>query len=422
MIPSPASPFARNVALYPWFKFCQNLLFWQAIWFLYFQAELSAAQALILYAVYDVATTVLEVPSGYMSDRLGRRKTLVAATIMGAVGAALIAVGQGFAVFVVGQICLGAAASFASGTENALLYESLKSLGREEDVEAQETRGWRFSLSALGLSAFTGGAMGLISYPLAFAAASMAMGAAMVIAFYFTEPPHDKAAFGQGPRAQWIHLRQALRMPVLGWLFALSVLMYGFSHVPFVFGQPFISEALGNVGWRADAPLVSGGVSALMMLVSVGATLIAVRLRHRIGLPAMLLLAFGMQIGLIAVLAVTNSILAIMVLFMRMVPNSFSTPFIVARMQPLLGDSGRATFLSLQSFAGRLLFAATLLLASAQTSGDGAMPYAEIRVSLAWYAIVGAICLLALGLTARAAQVEPKRGILPAQRSGDDPS
>ena len=26
---------ARNIALYPWFKFFQNLLFWQAIWFLF---------------------------------------------------------------------------------------------------------------------------------------------------------------------------------------------------------------------------------------------------------------------------------------------------------------------------------------------------------------------------------------------------
>lgn len=415
-----SGPMERNVALYPWFKFCQNLLFWQAIWFLYFQAELSAAQALVLYVVYDVATTVLEVPSGYMSDRLGRRMTLLAATVMGVLGTGLIAVGQGFAVFVLGQICLGAGASFASGTENALLYESLKAAGREEEIEAQETRGWRFTLTGLALSAFSGGAMGLVGYPLAFAAGAVAMGAALVLAWQFTEPPHGTTETAQGLRAQLRHFRQTMRIPVLIWLFALSVLMYGFGHVPFVFGQPFIAEALSTAGWRTDAPLVSGGVSSLMMLVSVVATLMAVRLRHRIGLPAMLLFAFGMQIGLIAVLAVTNNVLAILVLFLRMVPDSFSTPFMVARMQPLLGDSGRATFLSLQSFAGRLLLAATLLFASTRTSGTGAMSYVEIRVSLAWYAAAGAAFLLALGLTARLAQVEPKRGFLPAQRSGPD--
>ena len=71
------STLTRNIALYPWFKFAQSLIFWQAVWFLYFQNVLSPAEAIILYAVYDISVTVLEVPSGYASDRLGRRRTLV---------------------------------------------------------------------------------------------------------------------------------------------------------------------------------------------------------------------------------------------------------------------------------------------------------------------------------------------------------
>ena len=35
----------KNITLFPWFKFCQNLLFWQATWFLYFQQELSARRS-----------------------------------------------------------------------------------------------------------------------------------------------------------------------------------------------------------------------------------------------------------------------------------------------------------------------------------------------------------------------------------------
>ncbi|MGI9356810.1 MAG: hypothetical protein ACR2PF_16830 [Rhizobiaceae bacterium] len=83
----PKSEMAKNVGLYPWFKFFQNLVSWQAVWFLYFQCELSASEAILLYAVYDVATTVLKVPSGYLSDRLGRRITLIAAAIAGFAGA-----------------------------------------------------------------------------------------------------------------------------------------------------------------------------------------------------------------------------------------------------------------------------------------------------------------------------------------------
>lgn len=385
----------RNVALYPWFKFVQNLTFWQAIWFLLFQNELSAAEAILLYAVYDVATTVMEVPSGYMSDRLGRRRTLIAAAFFGAVGAGLIAAGSGFAIFAIAQVCLGATAAFSSGTDNALLYESLKAQGREAEVEAQETRGWQAALMGLALSAITGGFLASYAFQWAFVAGAAAQAVALCIAWRFVEPPHDNRAIASaGLSGQWQHFRQAMQRPVLVWLFVLSVLMYGFSHVPFVFGQPFIAQALEGVAW--SPPIVSGAVSTVMMLVSVLASMIALRLRQRIGLAAILLLAFTIQIGLIGVLALTSSALAIAVLFLRMVPNSFARPFIVARMQPLLDDAGRATYLSLQSFVGRLLFAGSLLLASAQVQQGTVMASADIQATLGIYAIGGIFFLLAL--------------------------
>ena len=407
---TPSLDMSKNIALYPWFKFFQNLIFWQAVWFLFFQTQLSAAEALLLYAIYDVGTTVMEVPSGYMSDRLGRRPTLIAAAIAGCAGAGLIAVGDSFAVFALAQVLLGASAAFASGTDNALLYESLSLAGRQDEVEHQETRGWQFSLTALALSAFIGGVMAQLSFGFAFAAGAAAMAIACVIAFKFTEPSHttptgDHLQFTQ----HWRLFCNAVGQPVLLWLFSLSVLMYGFSHIPFVFGQPFIAEALGKVGWQTEAPMVSGSVSALMMIVSVIASLYAIRLRQRIGLPALLLLAFGIQIGLIAVLAITNSVFAIAVLFLRMVPNSLSRPFIIARMQPLLTDAGRATFLSVQSFAGRLLFAATLLWASWSIPEGTEMAYGDIRQTLAWYVVAGCTFFAVLLLSVRRAAIEQRK-------------
>jgi hypothetical protein len=49
----------RNTQLYRWSRFLRSLIFWQAVWFLYFQNVLSATAAILLYAVYDVAATLL---------------------------------------------------------------------------------------------------------------------------------------------------------------------------------------------------------------------------------------------------------------------------------------------------------------------------------------------------------------------------
>ena len=388
----PPGP-ARNVALYPWQRFFQNLLFWQAIWFLYFQSELSAAEAILLYAVYDLTVTVLEVPSGYFSDRLGRRRTLLISGVAWVAGTAALAVGGGFWVFLLGQAALGAGSAFMSGTDSSLLYESLVAEGREAEVEAQELRAWRFSFSALGLSAVTGGAMALVAHPLAFWAATAAAAVALAITWGFVEPRHERREAGEWQRLA--EMLGQLRQPVLAWLFVLTVAMYGFSHLPFVFGQPFILQALDGVGLAASAPLVSGAVVSVMMLISVGTSLVAERVRARIGLRAILLLAFGMQVLLPFAMTLSASVALIAVLLLRMVPNSLSQPFITARVMPLLASDSRATFLSLKSLCGRVFFALSLAAISG-AGGAGEMEFAAIRVVLGGYAAAGAVLWLGL--------------------------
>ncbi|WP_108816036.1 MFS transporter [Loktanella sp. Alg231-35] len=391
----------RNIALYPWFKLLQSLIFAQAVWFLYFQAKLSAAEAIMLYAIADLATTVLEVPSGYASDRFGRRVTLIIAGCCSTIGAGLLAVGDSFAIFAAGQIMMGAGGAFLSGTDSAFLYESLSAAGRADDVEAQEVKAWRFTFAALAMSAVTGGAVALYSFPLTFVLSAVALFAGIIISLRFVEPPRQDTAPQAGEVMRLGALGDALRNPVLIWLFALAVLMYGFSHIPFVFGQPFIQEALASVGLAQDAPMFSGLVTTVMMLLSVVASFFATRLRHRVGLVAILLLAFGMQITLSGVLALTNAPIVIAVLLLRMVPDALSKPFVTARIQPLLRDEARATYLSLQSLCGRVLFAATLFVASGATQSADTMPYADIQMVLGGYVAAGVIAITLLAFFAR---------------------
>ena len=398
---------SRNIALYPWFRFSLNLVFWQAIWFLYFQSELSAADAILLYVCYDLASTAMEVPSGYMADRLGRRITLLLSAAASLLGAVLLVFGGGFAAFALAQVLLGTSAACASGTDSALLYESLAEAGREDEIEAQELRGWRFSFVALALSASLGGVMSLYGYGWSFAATALAMAAALLLALCFAEPKRQSPTV----RSEWarlLTLRDAFRHPTLIWLFALSVLMYGYSHLPFVFGQPYINEALSHVRLQAETPLVSGLVTALMMGVSVVTSLVAPQIRQRLGLPAILLLAYGIQVAICLGLILSNAVVGIAFLFLRMVPNSLSRPFILATIQPHLQDQSRATYLSLQSFLGRLLFAASLYAVAGSASDTGAMSYPEIQRILTWYVGAGVICLATLALTLGNAQLSAR--------------
>jgi len=391
---------ADNITLYRWMRFLRSLTFWQAVWFLYFQEALSGAQAILLYAVYDVATTVLEVPSGYMSDRLGRRKTLIASAFAALGGVVFLAIGGSFWAFALGQILIGMGAAFASGTEESILYESLEASGREDEVEAQEVIAWRYGFTALALSAVTGGLMALIDPRLPFIASALAMLGLIYVSFRMVEPTRDESKTSS-EIMRLSQLGDAFRNPILMWFFALTVCMYGMSHLPFVFGQPFILEALDSAGFASSAPLVSGAVTATMMVISVGVSLFALRLRHALGLPLMLLGAFGLQIAISGVMALTESAIVLVFLMLRMVPDALSRPFILGRIQPLLSDDSRATWLSLKSFVGRLVFASALALGAVSATDAGLLPYEDIRAILTVACVIGALALGALAFSAR---------------------
>jgi MFS family permease len=392
----------RNFALYPWFKFVQQLIFWQATWFLYFEGKLSAAEAILLYVVADIATTVLEVPSGYMSDHLGRRWTLLSAAICYVCATGLLVVAEGFALFALANVLLGAAWAFASGTDSSLLFESLKAEGRVAEVEAQELKAWRFSFAALALSALSGGVLALYGAILPYVATALAALGLLGITVLLKEPPPTpQATHRESLRA----IGASLSQPTLLWLLCLSLATYAFSHIPFVFGQPFIREAMASAGYNGQTPLVSGMVTFLMMAISLAVSLVAPPLRKALSLPGILLLAFGMQVALTAALSVSNSLVVVALLLLRMVPDSLSSAFMLARIQPLLPDGVRATYLSLQSLVGRIVFSAMLSLAALYAPANAVLAYADMQVILTGFTVLGVLLLVALATTARRAEV-----------------
>jgi len=188
----------------------------------------------------------------------------------------------------------------------------------------------------------------------------------------------------------------------------LNMAMYILGHVPFVFGQPFILATLESLGLAGEAPLVSGGVSATMMAVSLLASLVVVPLRRRLGLP--LLVAFAIQILLCAALALSGSLLALALLFLRMVPDALSWPLILARIQPLLSSASRATYLSLQSFSGRMIFAGTLLFAADAIPGEGQMDQGALATVLGAYTIAGLVVLGLLAVALLRVRIEQPPG------------
>ena len=61
-----------------------------------FASKFSISEVLLLESVYYIAVVILEVPSGYVSDRMGRRPTLMAAAALLGLSYILFFLGDSF--------------------------------------------------------------------------------------------------------------------------------------------------------------------------------------------------------------------------------------------------------------------------------------------------------------------------------------
>ena len=79
----------RNLQLYGWYFPLSRTYFWSPIFFLFFSERFSIEQILQLQSLYYVSAVVLEVPSGYLSDRVSRTATLLMSALASVLSYAL---------------------------------------------------------------------------------------------------------------------------------------------------------------------------------------------------------------------------------------------------------------------------------------------------------------------------------------------
>lgn len=145
----------RNVRIFSLYKAVISISPQLAVFFLFFVELVSLREAVLLGSVSYFSIFLLEVPSGYCSDRYGRRLTLILASVMTVCSFLLFIVAASFAVLFVAQILMAAGIAFRSGSESALLYDSLRVLGRESEYTERESAAQKWSMATLACSCST---------------------------------------------------------------------------------------------------------------------------------------------------------------------------------------------------------------------------------------------------------------------------
>lgn len=391
----------RNAALYQWYSAVFNAHFWMPIFVLYFLQHMSLSSVLALEAVYYAGIVLLEVPSGYFSDRFGRRLTLMISNVSLVIAYSVFLFGDSFAEFAVAQILLAAGLAFNSGTDTSLHYDSLASIDREDEFDWREAKAARNGLLASGAAGLIGGIAGVFDLRLAYALSCGTALAGLVIVLLMREPAsHEKRLVAMGPVAQVKTCAAYLGQPTLRWLFAFFVVMTVLNHVPYEFYQPYIALTLpesllpGN-----EAPIVTGVHMAIVMLIAAWFAARSIQLRDKLGLRGVLLSAGVLQTIIILSMGLLLHPLVAVLCLLRSVPRALMAAPMNAAIAPRVQQTQRATYLSIQSLAGRLAFSAWLLILAVVPIGQaGEGSWGALSNRLLLSAAIGLIALTCLWL------------------------
>lgn len=157
--PAPAdATVSRNVRLLSWFSFLGDFRMYGPIQVIYFaQVTGSYTTAASLLAVKKLSAAAFEVPTGVLSDRLGRRGTMITGAVVMVAAHLGYAGASGYAVLLVAVVLEGLAMSLWSGNNDALLYDTLLEAGRQEEFPRHSGRVNSMFQIALALSAALGG-------------------------------------------------------------------------------------------------------------------------------------------------------------------------------------------------------------------------------------------------------------------------
>ncbi len=115
--------------------FFSTLYFYIPVGTLYLRGRgLSYVQINSLWGIIVATMFLTEVPTGMLADRLGRKRSINVALALQVLGEVVFVFADSYWFFAVASVIGGLGFAFSSGCVEALVYDSLKSEGREEEM------------------------------------------------------------------------------------------------------------------------------------------------------------------------------------------------------------------------------------------------------------------------------------------------
>ena len=313
---------------------------------------LSYGQITILKAIYSIAIVVLEIPSGYLADVLGRKKTLIIGSILGFIGFFTYSISYGLIGFLIAEIILGFGQSLISGADSAMLYDTLDDLGQKDEYTKYEGRVISIGNLSETLAGIAGGVLVGISLRFPYIVQTGVAFIAIPAALTLIEPKRKIIASNFG-------FKYILEI-VKNSLYDNKELRWNIIHSSIIGAATLTMATLIVQKYLLliDIPLFYFGIIWPALNITVGiVAFYAYKIERKFKKTnSLILISIFIPLGFIALSQIVGY-WGLAILFIFYVFRGFATPILKDYINRLCNSDIRATVLSVRNFVIRIFFA-----------------------------------------------------------------
>lgn len=318
----------------------------------YQENGLSLSDISILKAIYSISIVVLEIPSGYLADVLGRKKTLIIGSVLGFIGFFTYSISYGILGFLIAEIILGFGQSLISGADSAMLYDTLDDLERKDEYTKYEGRVISIGNLSETLAGLAGGLLIGISLRFPYFVQTGVAFIAIPAAFTLIEPKRNTKVLNTGIKYILNIVKYALYdNKELRWnIIHSSIIGAATLTMATLIVQPYLL--------LVEIPLFYFGIiwPALNVTVAIVA-LYAYKIERKLNKNlSLLLISLFIPLGYIALSQVVGY-WGLAILFVFYIFRGFATPILKDYINRFCTSDIRATVLSVRNFIIRIFFA-----------------------------------------------------------------
>lgn len=180
----------RNIKLDYISTFITNLNMQSCIWVLYLTyCNMTLLQIGLLEGIYHITSMICEIPSGAWADLVGRKRSMLISRVCITISCIIMLFSRNFWGFALSFVIQALGNAFTSGSEEALVYDSLKCIDKEDDFIKVNGRLNMLIEVSQAIATVVGGVLAEYSYVWCYVACVVIALLSLVPVVFMTEPP-----------------------------------------------------------------------------------------------------------------------------------------------------------------------------------------------------------------------------------------